>query len=119
MENLETIAVNVYKYARAVENYYQWENCRSPLCEDKRSFGAFERDLIIFITEASDVPPPSPRKPATAYAKPSRTTRSATPSPPERQRDLSAGRARRRSSWRWSKAVKNCTASRKRRKTRR
>jgi hypothetical protein len=46
---LETISANVYKYARAVENAYRWENCKSPLCEDKRSFGALQRDIIVFI----------------------------------------------------------------------
>ena len=56
MENLETISANLYKYARAVEHTYRWENCKSPLCEDKRSVGAMQRDIIIFIIEASDVP---------------------------------------------------------------
>lgn len=75
MDNLETIASNVYKYVRAVENSFLWENCRSTLCEDKRSFGAFQRDIITFITDASDVATLLVRKQEKALRKPLEITK--------------------------------------------
>lgn len=55
MENLELAAVNLYKYVRLVETAFAWENCQSPLCQDKRSFMAFQRDIITFVAAASEV----------------------------------------------------------------